>query len=195
MKPVDPALVPYAVLWSAEADRQEVRPCRYVGGRAAFWQPDKRGEGEPLWKQMHPVRYRQLVAERLCMKCGRATGPFDRWVFPYGQWSRRGDAMVFLIEPSMHRRCAEMAETTCPVLSGRRDSALMAAKAMTPCKLRGSPQKITISHDVHGQAVIRAVRFVLSEKDARRTFGDQTPPFDVAAHLSQPPAGLRGRAA
>jgi hypothetical protein len=108
-------VVPWNAAWSSE-DRYEIRPCRWVQGRLAVWQPHTPGVGRPLFASPHNVRQRRSIAEMRCTVCGEPTPVADRWWFKLGQ-IREGYFMT--TEAPVHRACADRALSLCPHLRGR----------------------------------------------------------------------------
>lgn len=109
---------PWNAAWTAES-RYEVRPCRWVGGKLAVWQPHIPGEGKPIFAKPHQVRQRRSIAELRCTVCGEKTPAGDRWWFGLG---RMQDGYFMTTEAPVHHRCAELALKVCPHLRGRADT-------------------------------------------------------------------------
>ncbi|MGA1853001.1 hypothetical protein VH570_19390 [Sphingobium sp. HT1-2] len=107
--------VPWNAAWSSEL-AYEVRPCRWVGGKPALWQPHSPGVGKPIFAKPHNVRQRRSIAEMLCTVCGEKTSPGDRWWFKLG---RIQEGYFMTTEAPVHRKCADYALTVCPHLRGR----------------------------------------------------------------------------
>lgn len=107
--------VPWNAAWSSELT-YEVRPCRWVGGKLAIWQPHTPGEGKPIFAKPHNVRQRRSIAEMLCTVCGEKTPVGDRWWFKLG---RVQEGYFMTTEAPVHRKCADFALTVCPHLRGR----------------------------------------------------------------------------
>lgn len=107
--------VPWNAAWSSE-DRYEIRPCRWVKGRLALWQPHSPAEGRPIFAKPHMVRQRRSIAELRCTVCGEKTHARDRWWFKLG---RIEDGYFMTTEAPVHRACADFALTVCPHLRGR----------------------------------------------------------------------------
>lgn len=107
--------VPWNAGWTSE-ERFEVRPCRWVGGRLALWQPHTPGIGDPIFAKPHSVRQRRSIAEMRCTVCGEVTPPDDRWWFGLGN---RDAGRWITTEAPVHRFCADMAFEICPRLRSR----------------------------------------------------------------------------
>lgn len=107
--------VPWNASWSGEM-RYEVRPCRWVGGRLALWQPHASGEGRPIFAKPHQVRQRMSIARGLCTVCGEQTPEEDRWWFGHGHFQ---EGWFMTVEAPVHRVCAELALSLCPHLRGK----------------------------------------------------------------------------
>ena len=104
--------VPWNAGWSSE-ERFEVRPCRYVSGKLALWQPFAPGIGLPIFAKPHCVRQRKSIAEMRCTVCGEKTAEADRWWFGLGEFN--SDWWV-TSEAPVHRTCADHALSICPHL-------------------------------------------------------------------------------
>lgn len=107
--------VPWNAAWSSEL-RYEIRPCRWVGGRLAVWQPHTPGQGRPVFAKPHNVRQRRSITEMRCTVCGEKTPEDDRWWFKLGHLA---EGYFMTTEAPVHRTCADHALTVCPHLRGR----------------------------------------------------------------------------
>lgn len=107
--------VPWNAAWSSEM-RYEIRPCRWVQGNLAIWQPHTPGEGKPIFAKPHNVRQRRSIAEMRCTVCGEKTPENDRWWFKLGRFQ---EGWFMTTEAPVHHACAEFALTVCPHLKGR----------------------------------------------------------------------------
>jgi len=107
--------VPWTTSWSGE-ERFEIRPCRWVQGKIALWQPHLPGEGRPKFSQPHSVRQRRAIAQRLCDLCGEPLG--EDMVSLSFESARvvQGRRMALVVEPLSHRRCAARSAMQCPHL-------------------------------------------------------------------------------
>jgi hypothetical protein len=108
---------PWVTRWSEE-DQGEIRRCRFANNRLAVWYPQRPGQGQPLWKEKHPVRQRRAAYLHLCEICGNHMPPGDQWIvspekahYPVTTHDGPGIAVV---EVPVHRRCAERASILCP---------------------------------------------------------------------------------
>lgn len=104
--------VPWNAAWSSE-DHYEIRPCRWVGGKRAIWQPHTPGNGRPLFAKPHMVRQRRSIAELRCTLCGEKTPGNDRWWFQLGRFQ---EGFFMTTEAPVHHACATFAMTVCPRL-------------------------------------------------------------------------------
>jgi hypothetical protein len=109
-------IVPWIVAWSGELADLSVRPCKYMFGRVGTWAPDRRGDGQPQFDTIHPVRERQAIREKRCYGCGRRVVPRDRYYLPLGRWIISGEEHRFSVPPPMHRECVDQALKLCPHL-------------------------------------------------------------------------------
>ncbi len=107
--------VPWNAAWSSEG-RYEVRPCRWVKGNLAVWQPHAPGEGKPVFAKPHMVRQRRSIADMRCTVCGEKTAPTDRWWFKLGTFQ---EGWFMTTEAPVHLACAQHALKVCPQLRGR----------------------------------------------------------------------------
>jgi len=109
--------VPWNAAWTSEM-RYEIRPCRWVSGKRAIWQPHTPGEGRPIFAKPHNVRQRRSIAEMRCTVCGEKTPPGDRWWFKLGR-IHDAEGYFMTTEAPVHRTCADFALTVCPHLRGK----------------------------------------------------------------------------
>lgn len=109
--------VPWNAAWSSEM-QYEVRPCRWVGGKPAIWQPHTPGVGKPIFAKPHNVRQRRSIAEMRCTVCGEKTATNDRWWFKLGR-IHADEGWFMTTEAPVHRVCADFALTVCPHLRGQ----------------------------------------------------------------------------
>jgi len=113
---------PWVISWSEE-ESFDIRPCRWVEGRLAVWQPHRSGSGRPLFARPHSVRQRKAIRLGLCSMCGEPIRmPTAPWWFGLGVWLHGGEKTgpIFMTqEPGLHRACAVRAAEMCPHLKAR----------------------------------------------------------------------------
>lgn len=147
--------VPWNAMWTGE-DCNEIRPCRYVGGKLALWSPYSPGDGQPVFAKPHHVRQRKSIAEMRCSVCGELTTEVDRWWFPFGDYR---DGFWVSTESPVHSACAELARARCPMIQ---------KKGMEPIRFPG------------GQTVLAAM---VGGENVDRDFGVRTYGRAIVGHL------------
>lgn len=155
--------VPWIASWSDELLQEDVRPCPHAGGDLAMWLPDLPGSGKPLFKVLHPVRHRAAIAELRCMVCGETTPSSDRWLIPFGFWCTINGMSMFAVEPPMHGNCLDHALEHCPDLRSRGWKKFRLRVPFRRHRDRTMFKKTIPCDGAH--------RFLLTEVDARKTFG------------------------
>lgn len=152
--------VPWNAAWSSEM-RYELRPCRWVNGKCALWQPHTPGEGVPMFAQPHNVRQRRSITEMRCTVCGEKTPANDRWWFRLGR-VHLDEGLFMTTEAPVHRDCAVFAALVCPHLQGRQDALeRLPTGYMTVASIIGGPkvdQDFGINIDPSRQKVIGALK-------------------------------------
>lgn len=126
--------VPYIAMWSAEQHppvrvRQTPSGIRYADetlldrdANGVLWTrvASRRGEGEPYYKKVHPLRQRKAMRKLLCQVCA---GPADHndhgtlWLLydRRGEWPNWPEG-VHYTQPPLCLRCARISVKTCPWL-------------------------------------------------------------------------------
>ncbi len=123
-------VVPWVTAWSAEVvDPRDVllRPgldrVRYVDEELAdyrygvLWtrERDARGEGEPVWRDVHARRQREAISGPRCQVCGtqlpRENVP---WLLPRGIFEELAGQKNLTITPPTCEACWPVAEARCP---------------------------------------------------------------------------------
>jgi hypothetical protein len=80
----------------------------------------RRGVGEPIYRQMHPLRQRRAMRRLLCQVCAQPADHDDRgtlWLIPdqphkWPDWPERAQNT----QPPLCMRCARISAKTCPSL-------------------------------------------------------------------------------
>lgn len=108
--------VPWNAMWTGEDGRYELRPCRFVGGKLAVWQPHEPGTGKPMFAEPHIVRQRRSIHEMRCTVCGERTTEKERYWFEHGQHHA---GWYMTTEAPVHLSCAKHALKVCPHLRAR----------------------------------------------------------------------------
>lgn len=147
--------VPWNAMWSGE-EQYELRSCRFVNGKLAIWQPQRPGDGRPLFAKPHMVRQRRSIAEMRCTVCGERTEQGNQWWFKLGQL-REGWFMT--TEAPVHLNCARLALKVCPHLRGRQED------------LRPMPGGFKVLSAVIGGDEVQE-RFATSFPSNRKVFGN-----------------------
>jgi hypothetical protein len=126
--------VPYIAMWSAEklpvAQVLQTRSGIHYADESlldrdadgVLWTraDSRRGEGEPYYKKVHPLRQRKAMRRLLCQVCaGRAdhTEQGSLWVLPdcQGDWPNWPEGMHYT-QPPLCVRCARISVKACPWL-------------------------------------------------------------------------------
>lgn len=109
--------VPKTASWTAE-EQMFIAPCAYFGGRKAISQPERQGDGTPLFGKPHMIRQRRAIALCLCDLCGRSIKTSTKVSLSHARPQPHGaDGWAILqVEPMLHAECAAMCVLFCPSL-------------------------------------------------------------------------------
>lgn len=104
-------VVPWNASWSSEQTSYDIRPCRWVQGRLAIWQPTSPFVGRPIFARPHFIRQRMSITKMICTVCGQPAPEGDRWWFAMGEYVDKWWATT---EAPVHKKCGELAMQLCP---------------------------------------------------------------------------------
>ncbi|TXH35248.1 MAG: hypothetical protein E6Q98_15765 [Rhodospirillaceae bacterium] len=130
------ATIPWTVSWSGE-DSFFIAPCPYAAGRPALCQPERPGDGRPLFAKPHSCRQRKAMFHRLCDICGR-TLHAHTLVSMSQESPREVPGLGFFplaVEPMVHRHCGAEALRHCPSLKRQQANGTLRIRQVFQFKL------------------------------------------------------------
>lgn len=109
--------VPATAAWSAEIGDGWVGHCS-LAGQPALMMPERQGQGEPLFKNPHPVRQRRAMLHGLCDVCARPLRYRTKILAGAIRSGARGLPAAATNEPLVCRPCYVLAARYCPHVRG-----------------------------------------------------------------------------
>jgi hypothetical protein len=109
--------VPYAALWSGEADQMRVATCPHARV-LALCDHEARGEGKPIFGKPHMTRQREVIVKQLCDLCARPLAGRTKVSLSHATFRVNGaeGGCIMQVEPLVHKDCALVCVEHCPSL-------------------------------------------------------------------------------
>lgn len=109
--------VPYAALWSGEADQMFIAKCPHAGV-LAICDHEARGTGKPIFGKPHMTRQRELIINQRCDLCARPLAGHTKVSLSHANFRVSGaqGGCIMQVEPLVHKRCALACVQHCPSL-------------------------------------------------------------------------------
>lgn len=106
--------VPYIALWSSE-EYSHIGPDKNAADYVSIFRGGVRGEGEPVWGEMHEARQRETVSTCRCQVCNCKLKGAVAYAMDVPQTLRDGRVdRPLLLEPPICKRCAAITLKFCP---------------------------------------------------------------------------------
>lgn len=109
--------VPQTVLWSGE-DESFLAVDEWADGLMAMCNPDRQGEGRPMFGKPHMQRHRRAIVLGLCDLCGKPLKGHTKVSLSHAKMTHaaRDELVVMQVEPLLHKICAAVSMQHCPSL-------------------------------------------------------------------------------
>lgn len=108
--------MPYIALWSSE-EYSHVAPDKNANNMPSLFRNGSRGEGDPVWGEMHEARQRETVSTCRCQVCNcklKGDVAYAMDVPHTFQANQLAKPQPLLLEPPVCKRCAAITLKFCP---------------------------------------------------------------------------------
>lgn len=146
--------VPWTASWSEEESFFLAR-CPYAG-RLALCQPERPGEGRPMFGKPHSIRQRKAIALGLCDLCARPLAGRTKVSLSHAKIYGHGaeGPAILQVEPMLHRECALVSMRHCPSLRRDIKAETLMIRQVTRYRVQMALMDATYTEEMTGEARI-----------------------------------------